>query len=122
MYEEDFRYFKEHYDESMNKMFSAVSDLYAKYWNDLLHFALFDDGNQTFKEAFDKTHKRYMNDLRVKEARKILVLSCGRGGFSNLITQNTQAEVLGIDISKAQIYYANRFKSENLIFFLRLNT
>ncbi|MCX5769025.1 MAG: hypothetical protein NTZ09_01945 [Candidatus Hydrogenedentes bacterium] len=50
----------------MEKMFAAISDLYAKYWNDLLHFALFDREDETWEEAFRKTHRLYMDALDIE--------------------------------------------------------
>jgi len=115
-YKEDFKYFKKSYSESIQKMFASVSDLYAEYWNDLFHFAIFDSDDQSWEDAFEKTHKKYMTDLRIDEAKKILVLACGRGGFSNIIAQNTKGNVLGIDISKSQLRHTKRFNKKNLRF------
>jgi len=112
----EFKYFKENYNKSIQEMFAAVSDLYAEYWNDFFHFAIFDNEKQSWKDAFKKTHEKYMKDVRVKNAKNILVLASGRGGFSNIIAQNTKGNVLGIDISKSQISYAKRFKRKNLSF------
>jgi len=116
MYEKDFEYFKASYKESMQEMFAAVSNLYAKYWNDFFHFALFDNDNQSFEDAFRKTHKKYMNDLGISNAHNILELACGRGGFTNILAQNTKGNVLGIDISKSQLSHAKKYKQHNLKF------
>ena len=115
-YDKDFRYFKEKYDENMENMFAAVSDLYAEYWNDFFHFAIFDDENQSWEAAFKSTSQKYLDALKAKQARKIIELACGRGGFSNFLAENTEADVLGIDISRSQLSHAKRFKRPNLRF------
>ncbi|HVP12814.1 MAG TPA: methyltransferase domain-containing protein [Phycisphaerae bacterium] len=104
------------YDVSMQKMFAAVSDLYARYWGDFFHFAIFDHPGQTWEDALAKTHDSYMHDLCVADAKSILELACGRGGFSNLMAQNTPGDVLGIDISESQLSHARRHQRPNLRF------
>ncbi len=116
MYEKDFKHFKNSYSKNMQKMFAAVSNLYAEYWNDLFHFALFDKNNESWAEAFKKTHKKYIKDLKIARAKKVLDLSCGRGGFTNILAQNTQGDVLGIDISASQLSHTSIFNRTNLRF------
>jgi SAM-dependent methyltransferase len=116
MHKGDSDYFGVHYEKIMEEMFAAVSDLYAEYCNDFFHFALFEDGTDDRDTAFERTHRKYMGDLNTGSAGKILVLACGRGGFSNIIAQNTRGEVLGIDISRSQLSHAKRLERENLRF------
>ncbi|MBZ0169645.1 Demethylrebeccamycin-D-glucose O-methyltransferase [Candidatus Methylomirabilis lanthanidiphila] len=115
-YTKEFRYFKEQYGESMERMFAAVSDLYAEYWNDFFHFALFKDDHESWESAFTNTHKKYLEALRIHDARHVLELACGRGGFTNVLAEHTSGEVLGIDISRSQLSHTDRFKRPNLRF------
>lgn len=108
--------FREHYVENVERMFGAVSDLYAQYWNDFFHFALFERGDESWTEAFDAAHRKYMSALRVGEAKAVIDLACGRGGFANLLAQNTNGNVLGIDLSRAQLSHCGRFRRPNLRF------
>lgn len=100
-------------------MFAAVGDLYAEYWNDFFHFALF-EGDESWDEAYAHTHRRYMDELRVETAGRVLVLACGRGGFADVIAdviaRHTDGEVLGIDVSRPQLAHAQRFDRPNLRF------
>jgi tocopherol O-methyltransferase len=112
----DLRYFKEYYRESVERMFAAVSDLYAKYWNDFFHFAIFEDDQESWESAFQKTHIRYLDALQISQAQRVLELGCGRGGFSNILAQHTQGTVLGIDISRSQLSHTKRFNHSNLRF------
>src|SRR5574337_389041 len=109
-------YFKEKYDESMERMFAAVSDLYAEYWNEFFHFALFKDEYESRESAFENTHNKYLEALRIGDARHVLELACGRGGFTNVLAEHTSGEVLGIDISRSQLSHTDRFKRPNLRF------
>ncbi|MBI5905163.1 MAG: methyltransferase domain-containing protein [Deltaproteobacteria bacterium] len=113
---ESFRYFREHHEESMERMFAAVSDLYAEYWDDFFHFAIFTDENESRAAAFANTHRRYLEALRIGEARKAADLACGRGGFANVLAENTAGDVLGIDISRSQLSHARRYRKPNLRF------
>jgi len=109
-------YFKEHYDRSMPEMFAAVGDMYARYWGEFFHFAIFDNDSESREEALRRTHERYMDDIRLGDAATVIELACGRGGFSNLLAQNTQGKVMGIDISPAQLARARRYRRSNLRF------
>lgn len=112
----DFSYFREQYADNMERMFAAVSDLYAQYWNDFFHFALFTSPNQDWDTAFRRTHEKYAQALRVERAAKVLDLACGRGGFADFLAQRTAGEVLGIDISRSQLWHCRRFERANLGF------
>ena len=115
-YTKDFKYFREQYDESMERMFAAVSDLYAEYWNDYFHFALFKDEHESWESAFKNTHTKYLEALRIPDARHVLELACGRGSFTNVLAENTSGDVLGIDISRSQLSHTKRFTRPNLRF------
>lgn len=109
-------HFKEKYVESMERMFAAVSGLYAQYWGDFFHLALFNDDSETWEAALRNTHEKYIEALRVRQAANVLDLACGRGGFSDVLAQNTEGNVLGIDISRSQLLHCRRFKRSNLRF------
>ncbi|HEX2763526.1 MAG TPA: methyltransferase domain-containing protein [Allosphingosinicella sp.] len=113
--DEDFDWFRDHHVENMERMFAAVSDLYAEHWNDFFHFALF-EGEESWEEAFERTHRRYAQALRIGPGDRVLELACGRGGFAAWLADSTGAEVLGIDISRAQLRHARRRKRPNLSF------
>jgi len=114
--DEKFKYFHDNYQESMRKMFAAVSDLYASYWGDFFHFAIYNDSSQTYEQALKNTHDKYLAELNVSGSKRILDLACGRGGFANLMAQNTEGQVLGVDISQSQLSHAKQYKRENLRF------
>ncbi|HOO15784.1 MAG TPA: methyltransferase domain-containing protein [Phycisphaerae bacterium] len=104
------------YDLDMQKMFAAVSDLYARYWGNYFHFAIFENEAQPWEQALENTHRAYMNALKVGQARRVLDIACGRGGFARLMAENTPGEVLGIDISESQLSHARRLERPNLRF------
>src|SRR5215213_6835993 len=114
---EDFAWFREHHAENMERMFAAVSDLYAEHWSDFFHFAVFDgDPEEDWAAAFERTHRRYAEALRIGGAGKALELACGRGGFAEFLAARTEGDVLGIDISRAQLSRATRRRRPNLRF------
>jgi SAM-dependent methyltransferase len=108
--------FRTGYRESVERMFEAVGDLYAEYWNDLFHFALFPQADATWEDAFEWTHRAYEKRLRLGEARTVLELACGRGGFADFLAANTRGEVLAVDLSPAQLDAARRHRRPNLRF------
>jgi cyclopropane fatty-acyl-phospholipid synthase-like methyltransferase len=112
----DLSWFREHHAENMERMFAAVGDLYAEYWNDFFHFALFEQGDDDWDEAFRRTHRRYASALRLGPKSEVLELACGRGGFADFLAAETGADVLGIDISRAQLRRARAHERPNLEF------
>jgi SAM-dependent methyltransferase len=98
------------YIDNMERTFAAVGDLYAKYWGEFFHFALFEKGDEEWEEAFHRTHQQYIEALRIEKAAKVLDLACGRGGFTDLLARSTEGSVLGIDISRSQLSHCRRFR------------
>ena len=116
---EDFAWFREHHAENMERMFAAVGALYAERWGEFFHFALFEAGDDPTDRdaAFERTHRRYAEALRIGEAATVLELACGRGAFAAFLAARTAGEVLGIDISRAQLAHAaRRHRRPNLRF------
>jgi cyclopropane fatty-acyl-phospholipid synthase-like methyltransferase len=115
--EDDFTWFREHHADNMERMFAAVGDLYAEHWGEFFHFAIFEDDSEGRDIAFERTHRRYAEALRVHRAARVLELACGRGGFAEFLATHTEGEVLGIDISRAQLSHAaRRHRQPNLRF------
>lgn len=112
----EFRWFRDHHAENMERMFAAVSDLYAEYWNDFFHFAIFEEEGEDWSFAFRRTHLRYAAALQIDAGDEVLELACGRGGFADFLAAETGANVLGIDISRAQLRHAERHGRSNLSF------
>ena len=104
-----------HVDE-MEQMFAAVSELYAQFWNEFFHFAIFENEVEDLELALQRTNRQHADALRIDSAANALDLACGRGGFADFLAQNTAGQVLGIDISKAQLRHCRRFRRPNLSF------
>lgn len=104
------------YRQLMPDMFAAVSDLYGRYWSDFFHFAVFQDDAEPWADALDRTHRTYMDELRLAGASRVLEMACGRGALTEILADNTRAEVLGIDISPGQLRHALRRKRPNLAY------
>lgn len=116
MMKDQLAWFRDHHVENMERMFAAVSDLYAEYWNDFFHFAIFEDDQEDWDTAFEHTHHRYLDALRIGQGSKVVELACGRGGFADFLARNSGADVLGIDISRSQLSHAERHRRPNLRF------
>jgi cyclopropane fatty-acyl-phospholipid synthase-like methyltransferase len=104
------------YRQTMPDMFAAVSDLYGRYWSEFFHFAVFDDEDESWDAALQRTHRRYMDELELDRAQRVLELACGRGALTEVLADNTAGTVLGIDISPGQLRHAQRRLRENLAF------
>jgi cyclopropane fatty-acyl-phospholipid synthase-like methyltransferase len=87
------------YRQSMPDMFAAVSDLYGRYWSDFFHFAIFENDTESWERALERTHRLYMDELRITGAERVLEMACGRGPLTEILADNTAGAVLGIDLS-----------------------
>lgn len=97
-------------------MFGATAELYYTFWGEFFHFAIFEDGDDTqdFDGALERTHERYFKAIEGASAGRILELSSGGGAFSAWMARRTRGEVVGVDISDAQLAYARkRLETEN---------
>src|SRR5688572_392717 len=108
--------FRRQYRQRMPDMFAAVSDLYARYWGDFFHLALFEREGETWDEALERTHRTYLDELNAAGAERLLDLACGRGAFTEILAGHTGGEVLGIDLSEGQLRHARRRRRPNLSF------
>ncbi len=112
----ELRRFRDAYRDSVETMFAAVTDLYAEHWHDFFHFAVFEHEGETWDEAFARTHARYVEALRVDRATRVLEVACGRGGFAEILAVATEGDVLGVDLSRAQLAHARKRRRPNLRF------
>lgn len=106
-----------HYRENMRDVFAATADLYYQRWGEFFHFAIFNEGDDPydFDAALERTHQRYFNAIHGAEAKRILELASGGGAFSEWMAKHTTGEVIGVDISPAQLEHArNRLKGGGL--------
>jgi tocopherol O-methyltransferase len=113
---EAFRWFRDHHVENVENMFAAVSDLYAQYWHDFFHFAIFESDDEPWERAFERTHRLYVDKLAIGRQSDVLELACGRGGFADFMAAASGAQVTGIDLSRSQLRHARRHKRPNLRF------
>ena len=64
-----------------------------------------------------KTTKDFVNYLHNNSFNNVLDIGCGNGWFSNVIANNTNGSVLGLDVNKVELEQANRlFPITNLSF------
>ena len=98
------------YRERMQAGFDALSDLYYEYWGEFFHLALFEPGSDPAElaAAYEQTHEYYLALIGGRGTSRILELACGGGAFAAWLADHTDAEVLGVDISKGQLARARR--------------
>lgn len=99
-----------HYRDNVRYVFAATADLYYAYWGEFLHFAVFEPGEdeQDYDRALERTHHRYFEAINGPLAHRILELATGAGAFAAWMAERTAAEVVGMDLSDAQLAYAQR--------------
>jgi SAM-dependent methyltransferase len=102
---------REHYRENMLLGFDALSDLYYTYWGEFFHLALFEPGDDRadLAAAYQRTHERYLEAVGGAACRRILDVACGGGALSAWLADHTGAEVVGVDLSGAQLSHARRW-------------
>lgn len=101
---------RDNYLENMRRLFGVTAELYYAHWGEFFHLAIFEAGEEIadFEAALARTHERYFDAIRGAEAGRILELASGGGAFAEWMAERTSAEVLGVDISDAQLAHARR--------------
>jgi SAM-dependent methyltransferase len=99
---------RDNYRENMRCVFGVAGDLYYDNWGEFFHLAIFEEGDDLadFDAAFERTHQRYFEAIGGTQARRILELASGGGGFAEWMAQRTQGDVVGVDFSDAQLKHA----------------
>lgn len=94
-----------HYRTNIPFIFNTTAELYYTYWGEFFHFAVFDGSADTsdFTTALDRTHERYWSAIGGSSTSRILDLATGSGAFAAWMAERTTGEVVGIDISDAQL-------------------
>jgi len=91
----------------MNKWFDTWFD--TKYYHILYK-------NRDFSEA-ENFISNLVNDLKVDKNGTVLDLACGKGRHS-IYLNKLGFNVIGVDLSKESIEFANRYKNDKLSFFV----
>ena len=101
---------RRHYRDNVRHVFRATADVYYRYWGQFFHLAVFEEGDdpRDLDAAFTRTHERYFRAISGSTAGRILELACGGGAFSQWMAERTSGDVVGIDISDAQLQRARR--------------
>ncbi|MCZ7572349.1 MAG: methyltransferase domain-containing protein [Ardenticatenaceae bacterium] len=101
------------FQENIRTIFGETADRYYAQWGEFFHLALFKEGDNptNFETAFERTHERYFELIKGREARRIIELASGGGAFSEWMADRSASEVIGIDISDAQQRLAKRPRS-----------
>lgn len=101
---------RQNYLENVEAVFRTTADLYYANWGEFFHLAIFDKGDDLtdFDRAFERTHQRYFKAIKGAKAKRILELASGGGAFSAWMAERTRGEVVGVDISDAQLKHARR--------------
>lgn len=98
---------REHYRTNVPYVFGVTAELYYATWGDFFHLAVFepDDDPADFDRALARTHERYFEAVDGARARHIIELGCGGGAFAAWMAARTRGQVLGIDLSDAQLLH-----------------
>lgn len=101
---------RQNYRENMPLVFAVTAALYYAYWGEYFHLALFEDDETEadFTTALQRTHEQYFKAIKAAEAGRLLELACGGGALSTWMAEHMHGEVVGVDISPAQLAYARR--------------
>ena len=101
---------RDRYRENIPFVFAATADLYYAHWGEFFHLAVFEPGEDAadFDAALGRTHERYFRAVKGAEAGRILEPASGGGALSAWMAERTRGEVVGVDISPAQLAHARR--------------
>jgi SAM-dependent methyltransferase len=101
---------RDNYRENMQRVFGVAGELYYANWGEFFHLAIFEEGEDRadFAAGFERTHRRYFEGIGGTRAKRILELACGGGAFAEWMADRTQGDVVGVDLSDAQLKHARQ--------------
>ncbi|MEL6863340.1 MAG: methyltransferase domain-containing protein [Bacteroidota bacterium] len=67
------------------------------------HFGMYEEGVDNHKDALQNTNRILADIARVEAGNRVLDAGCGKGGSSLWLTQNRQAQTVGITLAKSQL-------------------
>lgn len=96
---------RERYREVIPAVFEATAEMYYQQWGEFFHLAIFEPGENLadFDTAMERTHRRYFEALGGQRAERIVEFATGGGAFAEWMAERTGGEVVGIDLSPAQL-------------------
>ncbi len=90
---------------------------YEKWWSLKktlsLHYGICDKSTKTFAESLKNTNKVLLQISGISETDKVLDAGCGVGGAAFFIKCKTNADVIGVSLSKKQINFAKDIAAKN---------
>jgi len=101
---------RKNYREIIRNLFGVTADLYYTRWGEYFHLAVFAKGDDPadIAAAMERTHHRYFQAIGGADAGRILEFACGGGAFTEWMAERTRGEVIGVDISEAQLAHARK--------------
>jgi SAM-dependent methyltransferase len=101
---------RKNYREMIRSVFGATADLYYSRWGEFFHLAVFEQGDDPadFEAVLERTHVRYFEAIGGARTGRILELACGGGAFAEWMAARTPGEVIGLDLSDAQLAHARK--------------
>ena len=100
-----------HYDIGGDKG-EKLYDIFLDRDHRLYSCAYWKDDTKTLEEAQKNKINHIVKKLDIKQGQKILEVGCGWGGMAFEIAKQKGCEVLGISLSKNQIYYCKKKAKE----------
>ncbi|MFB6158598.1 MAG: cyclopropane-fatty-acyl-phospholipid synthase family protein [Candidatus Nanohalobium sp.] len=92
--------------EDINDLYDSTAFDYEFFWsNDTMHYGFDSYINST---AIENSNQHYQDRLDISPEDKVLVVGCGKGGFSNFLAENTDAEIYGLDLNNRHIRKARK--------------
>lgn len=110
------------YNCMVSSYYNVVTEPYRQFWGDFFHPAIFENPNEDIKTSLLKTHKRFIQDSKLKPDDIAIDLGCGIGSLSCFISTNVGCKVIGINISNFQLKKARKLaKGVNNVVFKNLD-
>lgn len=102
--------------QKIASFWDKISSAWNKIWGIHIHHGFYEaDVTQTPEEAQTLLIKNLADQLQIKPLNQILDAGCGMGGSSFYLSENYQAHVVGITLSKTQFAIAQKMKQQKNI-------
>lgn len=97
--------------EDINDLYNSTEFDYKFFWsNTTMHYGF--DSYLNFR-SLENSNRYYMGSADCEEDNDILVVGCGRGGLTNFLAEETDAEITGLDLNENHVEEARELVRSN---------
>lgn len=103
-------------NQEIASYYNSTQHHYERWWNlaqsKALHYGIWTDEINTHAQALENTNRMMMLQAKIQKGDRVLDAGCGVGGAAFFLSDQCQAEVVGITLSEKQLAFAQKLQQQ----------